>query len=633
MEYQKLIYRPESDQVVCGACENFERHSVAQLYLNRQSGQHQTYTRVKLHENFRALEESFCRGCHLCRCWMLALLDECFSPTLRTALRSSNNLVYVSTPVPQEIPRPGENLGKEAQFVRVLCVFDSNVQLEQGLRHSAVERKSRSKKLTDKVSGWIDDCNRLHAACTRHTEGAILPRRLLDVRSQRVKVVDGSTFTNISYLALSYCWGGDQDVKLTFQREQSLRDGLDRRDFAETIQDAIWLCQMLRIDYMWVDALCIMQDDNGQDWNSEAYNMPHIYGNAYITLSVCSASSASEGFARDRWSVEGCERFVPEFIPGSGRYLQPPQKTLEEIRAKSPLATRGWVFQEELLSPRILYWSDHGLFWSCLSGTRSEIDYHDHLHPAPPRASYPHTFLKAPDPLLRWDDMITSFSRRDFTIESDRLPAVSGLAALIQQKTGDEYLLGLWRSRLPAQLLWVVTSPPLLRERTANASQRAAPPPSWSWAAIATTRVIRMSEQTVARAQLIEAIKYGSTVHLHLTGRVKSLVEGFRQVKALPEELDTTDHERLFQGDSGGLLVGSRQEITVLNDARHPVSIQLDGELPETFDDLVCFEINYMSFLLLQPVDDGLYERIGCAQRHQDPQFFGTAKETRIVLK
>jgi hypothetical protein len=193
-----------------------------------------------------------------------------------------------------------------------------------------------------------------------------------------------------------------------------------------------------------IDALCIIQADHGRDWRIEVKTIHEVYGNACFTLGICSARAASEGFLGPRWpktldlrpANTNLGRETGGAIPMFTRH------NLARIRKTSPLFERGWVFQEELLSKRILYWSSHGIFWSCLTTSISENG--SYAHTTDVDAFQPTRFHTTDDPVALWDDMIESYSTREFTVPGDRLAAMEALARLVQDKSGDTYLDGLW---------------------------------------------------------------------------------------------------------------------------------------------------------------------------------------------
>ncbi|KAH6680770.1 hypothetical protein B0J14DRAFT_273063 [Halenospora varia] len=128
----------------------------------------------------------------------------------------------------------------------------------------------------------------------------------------------------------------------------------------------------------------------------------------------------------------------------------------------------AWALQERILSRRVLIFGGDRLYWDCQqSKGRGPISFR-----FPPQVSN-----------KDWHFIVMEYSGRELTIESDKLPALAGLAELYRQATGDQYLAGLWRSSLIVDLLWkrqrvlschgVLTSMPM--------EYRA---PSWSWAAL-----------------------------------------------------------------------------------------------------------------------------------------------------
>lgn len=242
--------------------------------------------------------------------------------------------------------------------------------------------------------------------------------------------------------------------------------------------------------------------------------------------------------------------------------------------------------------------------------------------------------------------MRTTFSIRDFIIDEDRLPAVSGLATLIQQSTGEESLPGLWRSRLPGQLLWIVTTPPRAHKSASahisvgsTTESRPPPPPSWSWASIAPARKIIMPKQASSRARFRESSQIGPILRLHLTGRARGLTRGLTQLAEYPQEERAASTHLQFPSLSeqrNVWAIGKEQRrILICLDWRRPIVIHLDNEVPGECDRLVCFEINYIGLLLLEPISSSsepMYRRLGYARTHRESSFFAEAEEMEIWL-
>lgn len=639
------------NRAICSGCEELERACVAYIHLASKLKKPQRRITVHLHDDFGKLMESARNGCHLCRCWAYALTGECLSPSSRLELYESTTPVIAFSPTASSSRlRSVISEARLAHFFGIKSTVKVDMRLGsvsdgefKGLMHRSCDDSIHI------AAEWLSECHGSHSSCLELGDHSALPTRLLDIHGVDTRLVDGSSLDQARYIALSYCWGGDQELKLIQATEATLKRGVNTTLLSRTIQDAIKLCRRLDIGYLWVDAFCILQDEGSKDWNTEAANIHRIYGNAYATLSICSAASASDGFLGLQWPDELA--ISPKRAKLVDMLPNPHRKSLASIRTKSPLAARGWIFQEELLSPRILYWSDQGSFWSCSTCKYAENGTTDvggdelFPHIAEPKILDPHEFYRTDDPLLLWDDMITTFSIRDFTIDEDRLPAVSGLAFLIQQSTGEEYLMGLWRSRLPGQLLWVVTSPPRLTrpdaKRTSSASAGADRPlpPSWSWASISPTRKVVMPGQASSRAQFHRSSWLGPILRLHLTGQARKLSHGIVKLPIYPDkELAANTHLQIpaWRGRTNVWAVSEEQrKLIICLDWRRPIVIRLDNEVPRDLEALLCFEINYIGLLLLEPVsstDGSTYRRLGCAQTHRESKFFEGASALDIVV-
>ncbi|KAK5122330.1 hypothetical protein LTR85_004241 [Meristemomyces frigidus] len=87
------------------------------------------------------------------------------------------------------------------------------------------------------------------------------------------------------YVSLSYCWGGADQFKTTRESHAQRLNGFRLEHLPKTYRDAVFICQELNIEYLWIDALCIIQDDQS-DWEQEVPRMGGIYGNAYLVVAV-----------------------------------------------------------------------------------------------------------------------------------------------------------------------------------------------------------------------------------------------------------------------------------------------------------------------------------------------------------
>src|SRR5215471_13474429 len=147
---------------------------------------------------------------------------------------------------------------------------------------------------------WIVDCLGNHKAC-HYERKTLLPSRVIDVgddmTAQTVKLHITGEEEKGEYVALSYCWGGTQLVVLRASTLETMTANLDLSSLPKTIRDAVEVTRRLGFRFLWIDALCIMQDCMA-DKDKEIQRMGYIYKNAAITIAAAAARGASEGFLR-----------------------------------------------------------------------------------------------------------------------------------------------------------------------------------------------------------------------------------------------------------------------------------------------------------------------------------------------
>lgn len=158
----------------------------------------------------------------------------------------------------------------------------------------------------------------------------------------------------------------------------------------------------------------------------------------------------------------------------------------ENKQVDSALATRGWILQERLLSPRVLYFGSTQMYFECATA-----DYHENLaYPVQSEAGGLVgddasvskdllLFADASESLRNWYSIVVAYSTCNLTKGNDKLPALSGLAARYQQQTKDSYLAGLWQSGLAMGLTWYRDPDSTIKKSRQEATMHH---PSWSWA-------------------------------------------------------------------------------------------------------------------------------------------------------
>lgn len=273
----------------------------------------------------------------------------------------------------------------------------------------------------------------------------ITPRRFLSVgrlSDPTVAVVQAQNPNNGNaepYAALSYCWGHDQVLKTTSANKAYMENGIPLSSLPKTITDAIRITRELGIKLLWVDSLCLVQDEE-DELAKEIAKMHHYFGNAYITISAAVPASCSEGFLQDHpiTPYNGSFPFGPFYfpvdigIPNKSLTLKLIQFRLED----EAIDSRAWTLQEGLLSHRLASFGSRVVRWSC----RTE-SYGKHIHDSREL----HQSLSAVRSgteklsdhqviwrkLVLWCNIVENYSRRDLSNQGDKLPAISGIASAL----------------------------------------------------------------------------------------------------------------------------------------------------------------------------------------------------------
>jgi len=182
-----------------------------------------------------------------------------------------------------------------------------------------------------------------------------------------------SDSTKEKYIALSYCWGQSQPYHLTRALLDEMSAGLDMERLPQTIKDAIEVTRKLGLKYLWVDALCILQDSD-DDKAVEIGHMSQVYKNAHVTISAASAANCGEGFLNraEGQSKEHTSTCGFPFRCENGKIgtfmLEGPIRDWSYLgNSQDPIHGRAWTLQEHWLSPRVLLYGTRGLSWLCHS--------------------------------------------------------------------------------------------------------------------------------------------------------------------------------------------------------------------------------------------------------------------------
>ena len=197
---------------------------------------------------------------------------------------------------------------------------------------------------------WVNDCVTNHKRCHENYP-ALSPTRLLDVMrfwsSGDVVLVEPEQGPDdhIPYTTLSHCWGaaGSGPLTTTLANFASRKERIRFNELPLTFQDAVITTRKLKIPYLWIDSLCIIQD-SPSDWENEAARMAIVYAGSACTLSALSSEHSNGGFFRvAKKKTDYVSRY--DLTLGSQRIRVFPCEP-NECTLFGPLMDRAWTLQE-----------------------------------------------------------------------------------------------------------------------------------------------------------------------------------------------------------------------------------------------------------------------------------------------
>jgi hypothetical protein len=321
------------------------------------------------------------------------------------------------------------------------------------------------------------------------------------------------------YATLSHCWGTLSVLKLTSNNIRMLESGMSLNLLCKTFQHAANVLQLLGLEYIWIDSLCIIQDDK-QDWNTESKRMGGIYGSSAINIAATSAKDGNGGlfFAKPDATMQ-TYRLKVQQRSGSSKWYDCIESGLADTcRYTTPLGERAWVLQERLLAPRTLHFGSSQIFWECDSLTACE-EFPAEFPPSLLHEDF--YFRKRHITIELWPRIVQIYSNCRLTFRNDKLIAISGLARHVQLQTQDDYFAGLWWTQIEHQLCW--------RSRTPSSRPVVAQAPSWSWAAVDGIVALPTNPATevnvvVTNVNLLGLDPFGEVPNAYLTLRCEYLV-------------------------------------------------------------------------------------------------------------
>ena len=339
-----------------------------------------------------------------------------------------------------------------------------------------------------RIMSWLQLCHRTHPNCPKpgdsgHDADALAyPTRMLDLYP--VKEARGplklATSANARpqgpYMTLSHCWGNYPILTLTSDNMAAFHERIDFDKLSKTFQDAVVITRRLGIRYLWIDSLCIIQagPDKDRDWLHEAGTMHRVYANSFLNIGATGATDGRGGCFR--WRNYGallrpiiakpeCHVHSELYRP---KYRLVEEGFLDDWFFNEPLLQRGWVFQERFLAPRMLHFGSRQVFWEC-DGLRACESFPTGLLPRLNQTSLAtlrdHGNQSQNEETMsrvmgnyHWYRIVSEYTSKQLTEESDKLAALSGVTRHFQQLKlpGIPCSAGIWESDLPRALCWTV---------------------------------------------------------------------------------------------------------------------------------------------------------------------------------
>jgi len=322
---------------------------------------------------------------------------------------------------------------------------------------------------------WLHKCSPSspgHESCHRGGQKAYPGMRVIDVSRWCVVAAP----SECRYVTLSYVWGGFPQTLLLRSNSQKLMSNGGLKDpslyIPRTIHETILLCQQLQERYLWVDALCIQQDDP-RDKLFQIQRMDRIFGNAMLTVIAATGSDANASLVSETTT------------PAEVR--EPPHRLEDNVQIRfaqsmqgSRWATRGWTFQEMAMSLRSLVFTQTGVYFHCQAAIYSENGQNQSTASPQEMGS-----IETPGRLLQvshanqleaYFSAIQAYSRRHLSFQADADKAFKGIMRIFGStidNVPNNFMHGLPTCAFDQSLCWTVDEhrPDLRRPDF----------PSWSW--------------------------------------------------------------------------------------------------------------------------------------------------------
>lgn len=442
-------------------------------------------------------------------------------------------------------------------------------------RYGMIRRhKPSHERLCDASSKWaqrrITECARSHELCQSQSGNWFLPTRLINLQpgweGLDVRLEDAhSVRLGSLYTTLSYSWGSHRPVCIT--TVETLAQNKERIPWDTlplTFRDAAAVTLSLGIKYLWIDSICIIQEDE-EDWKREAGRMYAVYKNSYLTLAALSGHDSTYGLRN--MSVEQDSVLLAELRIAQTKYPLFMRRNhyldrvaQDKICRRYPLLSRAWAYQERTVSPRVMFFTESEMIFQCLGRAECECGAtQEYCQGTAAKLSKTEIFLKtrtqspnrgsseedrsargmsvlmralaglkskmkhlistcprddtqaeitdrARQAAKTWrHKVVCEYTLLEISMPRDRLPAIGAIAEQFQRvRAGEAYLAGLWSGSLLEDLLWI-SAPELESPKSKERLERPFSLPTWSWASLHSSIAYPLEGTTVPKAEVLEA--------------------------------------------------------------------------------------------------------------------------------
>lgn len=484
-------HRRDRSQKTCASCREFQKDSSSSFEFI-------------LHDTRGQLNNSADKGCPLC-----GITADALNEAEKKQKDNDNNDSYEadnsSVLLRKDLPLITACCGKLEAEMRIGNMDE--LSMPRFVKPNGPDTSTGSSAAMEVARRWLHTCRdgETHHSCRQGRDNPRtpndLPRRLLHVGDghNQPKIVENPDIET-RYFALSYCRSEKPFLHTITTNLAQNKTEIKLASLPVLIQDAIHVTRQLGYQHLWIDALCIIQDDQ-EDFTHETARVKEIISSADLTISTLIADNCHTGLFRPR--PRRVMHPVPlDFAESSSHLLGKskaifPEYTTKKTDSSGPVHTCAWTLQEQLLSPRILWFADGMLHWECAAGNRLEVD---------PMGDNENTWQrKCDDDLDQWNDirastwtvlsekkdysqtttdtglppfeiwkiLLREYSKRQMKV-SDRLAGLNSISQSLASVSGNHFRGGIWQGdRLFESLCWKIDKPLLPPSESST--------PSWSW--------------------------------------------------------------------------------------------------------------------------------------------------------